>query len=173
VLVPHLLETERLRLRRMTFEDIEPFGEFLTDEESTRYMAFPADQKNPEGARDLIEMTINMYDSVEPLFVLTITLKDSDEFIGALGTSPDADTDAAEIFYAVIPEYWGKGYATEGTKRLIEYLFDDQAVDRIVAYIMPENEPSIQVARHLGMTSQGPVNRDGFNGELFLLERNS
>jgi RimJ/RimL family protein N-acetyltransferase len=167
--VPQQIETDRLLLRRLTDADIQPFYRFLSDPDSTRYMAFTDEQKTNEGATAMVEATIASYDTDAAIFVLAITLKDSGEYIGSLGASPDPDADATEIFYTLLPEYRGKGYAVEATKHLVDYLQNEEQASRITAYVMNDNAPSIRVAERLGMTFDADVVREGHEGSRYLL----
>jgi RimJ/RimL family protein N-acetyltransferase len=166
--VPQQIETDRLLLRRLTDADIQPFYRFLSDPDSTRYMAFTDEQKTNEGATAMVEATIASYDTDAAIFVLAITLKDSGEYIGSLGASPDPDADATEIFYTLLPEYRGKGYAVEATKHLVDYLQNKEQASRITAYVMTDNAPSIRVAERLGMTFDADVVREGHEGSRYI-----
>ena len=48
-------------------------------------------------------------------------------------------------------EEWGKGYATEGAKAMLDYAFRELGKTEIVADIRPENLASRRVAERLGM----------------------
>lgn len=167
--IPQQLETARLILRRLTEADIQPFYGFLSDTDSTRYMAFTEDQKTLESATAMVEATIASYNTNDAIFVLAITLKDTRKYMGAVGASPDPDADATEIFYTLLPDYRGKGYAVEAAKRLVQYLEDEEEVSRITAYTMTGNESSIRVAQSLGMTFDAHVVREGYGGSRYLL----
>ena len=167
--VPQQLETDRLILRRLIKDDIQPFYKFMSDPESTRHMAFTDEQKNLEGAKEMVEWTITSYATDDAVFVLAITLKDGGDYIGSLGASPDPDADATEIFYTLLPDYRGKGYAVEAAKRLVNYLQNEEQTSRITAYVMTGNAPSIRVAERLGMTFDADVVREGHEGSRYLL----
>ena len=169
--IPHQLQTERLILRRLINADIEPFYQFMSDAESTKYMAFTDEQKTLEGATAMVEWTISTYDSDEAIFVLAITLAESGDYIGSLGASPDPNADAVEIFYTLMPSYRGQGYAREAVQCLIEYLQGHEGVPRIVAYVMTGNDASIKVAKRIGMIFDADVNRDGHEGQRYLLTK--
>ncbi|MEQ8671899.1 MAG: GNAT family N-acetyltransferase [Aggregatilineales bacterium] len=167
--VPQQLETDRLILRRLIKDDIQPFYKFMSDPESTRHMAFTDEQKTLEGAKEMVEWTITSYATDDAVFVLAITLKDGGDYIGSLGASPDPDADATEIFYTLLPDYRGKGYAVEAAKRLVNYLQNEEQTSRITAYVMTGNAPSIRVAERLGMTFDADVVREGHEGSRYLL----
>ena len=167
--VPQQLETKRLTLRRLVENDIQPFHTFLSDPDSTRYMAFSDEQKTQDGAAMMVQATISSYDTDDAIFVLAITLTDTGEYIGSLGASPDPEADAIEIFYTLLPDYRGKGFAIEATQKLVEYLQKVEKASRITAYVVTENLPSIKVAERLGMTFDVTVTREGLKGSRYIL----
>ena len=64
---------------------------------------------------------------------------------------------SCECFYALLPEYWGRGLATEAIKRLIDYGFQRLNIKQIVARISQNNPRSLRIANKLGMREQGLV----------------
>ena len=48
--------------------------------------------------------------------------------------SPLLNTPATEIGWSLLPEYWGKGYATEAGRRWLEYAFEDTELEEIVSF---------------------------------------
>jgi RimJ/RimL family protein N-acetyltransferase len=81
---------------------------------------------------------------------LAAVLNDGRLIGGYRATLSENGTDA-EIGYSLNPRYWGKGYGTEGARRLIEYLTAERNVRRILATSRPENAASIHVLEKLGM----------------------
>jgi RimJ/RimL family protein N-acetyltransferase len=61
-------------------------------------------------------------------FTWLITVKPDGPPVGAVSCFPDGHR--AEIGYVLNRQYWGKGYATEAARRVMEWMFDDGAVWR-------------------------------------------
>lgn len=163
--VPAAIETERLRLRRFQAADRAPFTRFMTTPEATRHLAFPDETKTTEGAIQLLETTIASYDSEKPIFALAVEEKVSHAFVGCCGVHP-LDAREVEIFYAVVPECWGRGMATEMTHALTSYLFEQTGVNVIKAFIVPGHEASKRVARKVGFRDTGLVTNPNFSEEV-------
>lgn len=78
---------------------------------------------------------------------------------GLIGTCTlfhlDAQCRRAEIGYALLPEYWGRGYMQEALKPLIQFGFDELSLNRIEADVDPENFPSIKALERFGFQREG------------------
>ncbi len=65
---------------------------------------------------------------------------------------PDGDI---EIGYTLIPSYWGKGFATEACKRLLQFAFEESPLEEIVATIDAGNSASRRVLEKSGLVCEG------------------
>jgi RimJ/RimL family protein N-acetyltransferase len=80
--------------------------------------------------------------------------KSSGDFLGWIhfrarpGTSPDQP----ELGYRLHKSAWGKGYATEGSRALIDKGFAEQGVQRVTAETMVVNTASRRVMEKCGLT---------------------
>ena len=82
-------------------------------------------------------------------------------FIGLVSLDPyhnDVDT---EVSYEFLPEYWGKGFATESVGAVISFALKNLGLDRIVAETQAANLPSRRLLERLGMRMIGSVDRFG------------
>jgi RimJ/RimL family protein N-acetyltransferase len=61
---------------------------------------------------------------------------------------------SGEIGYVIHPDYAGQGYATEASRSLLQLAFDDLGLHRVTAHIVQGNEPSLRVARRLGLRQE-------------------
>lgn len=105
-MTPTAIETERLVLRRFKASDLDPFTRLMTTSEVTRFLAFPDEMKTEKGARELLENTIQSYGTDKPLFALAVEQTVTGTFLGCCGAHP-LEKQIVEIFYAVLPAYWG------------------------------------------------------------------
>ncbi len=60
-----------------------------------------------------------------------------------------------ELGYIFNPAYWGKGYATEACRRILQYGFEELGAHRIMARCSPENEASWRLLERLSMRREG------------------
>ncbi len=64
-----------------------------------------------------------------------------------------------EIGYIIKPDYWGKGYGTEMGKALIEYLFQNYNIHKIVASCNANNHSSEDIMKKIGMQLEGVLRK--------------
>ena len=113
------LATPRMQIRRLAIADKEKLIELLCNRSITQYMAFPEELLTTEGVTNLLEMTINAYDTPKPLLSFAIVEKNSSALIGVTGFTPLKNKEL-EVFCAFLPDCWGKGLATELLTSLTE-----------------------------------------------------
>ncbi len=63
--------------------------------------------------------------------------------------------------YELLPEYWGKGYATEAVEAALGYAFVDLGLERVVAETQAANERSCRLLERLGMKAERKLERFG------------
>jgi RimJ/RimL family protein N-acetyltransferase len=83
--------------------------------------------------------------------------------IGFIGR-PDEEGNV-EFGYSIVPEYRGKGYATEAARAIIEWAFKQPGVMRVTADCLNDNHASIRVLEKAGMRQIEP------EGNLLCWER--
>jgi [ribosomal protein S5]-alanine N-acetyltransferase len=57
-----------------------------------------------------------------------------------------------EIFYSLEPRYWGKGYATEAARAVLDYALGPLGLPEVLAEVDEDNTASVAVIERLGMT---------------------
>lgn len=88
-----------------------------------------------------------------------IVRKEDGELVGGLSLKllPPFEEDF-ELTWALRPEVWGQGYATEASKAIIAWAFK-QGIEEVFAVARPKNERAIAVARRLGMEWVGETEK--------------
>lgn len=59
------------------------------------------------------------------------------------------------IGYKFDKAYWHQGYAREALRAVIEEIFQEIKLHRVIAYVMEENEPSIKLLEAVGFSLEG------------------
>lgn len=165
--VPKHIETKRLILRHQLENDEASFINFMCDSESTQFLSFSDEQKTKEGAKALLGDTVSSCDSESPLFILTAEDKESKTYVGVCGLHPLADDKEIEIFYTVASDQRARGFATEMTQALVQYLKINHEFKQVIAFIMQANANAQKVALSSGFQNHGLVAHEDFNDKVF------
>ena len=55
-----------------------------------------------------------------------------------------------ELSYALVPEFWGQGFATEMAAAIVDIGFEQLGLKEIVSFTLPSNRASLQVMEKVG-----------------------
>ena len=158
------LETGRLVIRVFRSEDFEGFAALLDE----------AFGENASGSRDSKRMLLDHFVAADaglellhqpPYGDRAIVLRDGGALIGSVGfvsciapfgllpsfEPTPRQTPEVGLYWALRPEHWGLGYATEAASAMVAYAFESLRLRRIVATTEHDNARSIAVMRRLGM----------------------
>jgi [ribosomal protein S5]-alanine N-acetyltransferase len=148
------LETQRLIIKEPSLNQLEQAFSLDSDSEVMYYVG---GARTKESTLEWLEKNIQHQNNNGFGFGFVYE-KETERFIGRAGllylayddTQPDI-----EVGYRLHKQYWGQGYATELTKALIEWGFDNLTVSRLVAVINPKNIRSRRVLEKAGMSYVG------------------
>ena len=147
------LTTARLHLRPFTPADQEAIHAVYRDPDVMRYVGHGAHRTMAETANAL-----RIYGDVlaqRGYSFLAVTERASGTVIGDGGLHPMGGIGPdLELGYTLARSAWGKGYATELGRALVEYAFTVLRVPRVVAQVEPANTASRNVLAKLGMTER-------------------
>ena len=147
-----IIETERLLLRTWKEEDAEPYYQMNQD---PRFLEFLPDTISMEQAKEYIVST-NKRIAKNGFSFFAIEEKESGNLAGSLGLekieSPFPFAPAIKIGWRLAFPYWGRGYATEAAKAVLNYGFYTLGFEEIVSYAVAENHASRRIMEKIGMT---------------------
>ena len=146
------LETERLRFRRFRESDFPTYEQWCARIEIMRYLGgktFDRIQAWRHMAYLLghWEMLGYGYYAVEE--------KASGNLVGRVGFTNHPGWPGFELGWTIVPEYQGRGYATEAAKMLLRHAFTALDREHVISLIHPDNAPSRRVAEKLGQKIEG------------------
>lgn len=147
-----ILETERLRLRRLLPKDLDSLYALYRDPEIRRY--FPEGVLSREDTKEELEYFLNGHPKYPELGLWATLEKETGTFIGRCGLLPWTLEGQHEIEVAFLLDkaYWGRGLATEAAEAIAAYAFGTLGLERLVCLIDEENIASQRVAERIGMT---------------------
>ena len=152
--MPLSLETDRLILREWRDDDQPEFARMNTD---PRVMEFMARQLTPDESDAMVARIRNSFVQHEFGF-WAVEVKGGASFIGFVGLAVPrfeaAFMPCVEIGWRLAAEHWGRGYATEAARCVLQRAFTDQGLPEIVSFTTESNLRSRRVMERLGMRRQ-------------------
>ncbi len=147
------LETPRLLIREIELTDVDDFYEMDSDPEVHKYILQSPVQSKDEIV-EVIKMLQKQYKD-NGIARWAVTDKVSGEMIGWCGIKFYTDElnghqNFYEHGYRFKQKHWGKGYATESSKAVLDWAFEHLDTDTIYAITDLGNEDSIHVLTKLG-----------------------
>lgn len=156
------IDTERLRLRRLTMHDAQDIFEYGSDPLVARHVLWSA-YRNIGEARGYLRFMLRKYRMNEPAS-WGIELKESGKIIGTIGFMwIQYDNAAAEVGYSLARAQWNRGIMTEALNALIDYGFRYLQLNRIEAQHETDNPASGAVMRKCGMQHEGTLRQRMLN----------
>ena len=151
-----IIETERLIVRNFKGEDWRDLYEYLSLKEVLKY--------EPEAESDEEDCKNKAIDRSKGDIFWAVVLKESDKMIGHVyfNQSEPKEFMTWDLGYIFNPKYYGCGYATEATRRILQYGFEQLGAHRIVAMCNPENTASWKLLERLSMRREGYLKKNVF-----------
>lgn len=150
-----VIETERLILRPFTVDDAEDVFEYLNKPTLNCFQSMKLNSLD-EAKEELKKR------SEDTEYYFAVTLKENGKVIGELEASPQKDEPRRKdspmclfgLAWMINPKYQKKGYAYEGAKAFLDYLFNEKGARRIYAYTEDYNLPCQGLCEKLGMRKE-------------------
>lgn len=147
-----MLYTEDLILRQWSEADIDPLARLNSDPRVMEYFLTPLSY----------EQSVEFYNRIQQEFtthgfsLYAVELRQSGDFIGFVGLHNitfDVDfAPAVEIGWRLLPEFWGRGYATQAAIACLKYAADELSLKEIYSFTSILNKRSERVMQKIGMT---------------------
>ncbi len=177
------LFTGRLRLTPFSDDDLDLALEMWTDPEVVKYVCEPMTEA--EIRQDMSNVTkrggnggIGLWCIADRktgeklgdtyLLPMPIDQDDTDFSLVVMGQMPDADI---EIGYFFKRSAWGRGFATEVCKRLLQFAFQEVSLNEVVASLDDENVASKKVLEKSGLVDRGRTRCYGEDSPIYRITR--
>ncbi len=146
------LETDRLILRMWNKNDINSYAEICADAETMKYIGGkPLDRI--ETWRSVAWFIGHWH--LKSYGLWAVEEKESKTLLGRIGFINPEGWPGFELGWMIRRDAWGKGYATEGAKKCLEYAFTELNKDRVISLVHSENIASQRVAERIGEELEG------------------
>jgi [ribosomal protein S5]-alanine N-acetyltransferase len=147
------IETTRLSLRPLTFNDFADFYEYAQDPAVSgpgMWLPYPSEA----GAREDFERILSFYTRHLMWWALEDRL--TGKMIGRCQLAEyDREDARAELSYALHHNFWGQGLMYEAASAVLGYGFETLKLNRVGAQVFIDNQGSIRVLEKLGMVQEG------------------
>lgn len=147
-----VIDTPRLRLRRLFREDVEDLLEATSDSRVVRFEPW-----GPYSEAETAQMVENILEQLQNGVCTewAVERREDAKVLGVIHLNKiDFFNRSAEIGYWLSRKAWGCGYATEAVNALVRYSLASLRMDEIVAICHPENLASVRVLRKVGFSLQ-------------------
>lgn len=150
-----ILETKRLRIRQFQDSDLEPFLAYRNDPDVARYQGWDVPFPREKALEFVAEMKAKNSNIRGEWFQAAIGERSSGEMVGDTAYFLKGDDPQAYIGCTIARPHWRKGFGIEATRRLLDYLFGELGLHRVIAITDVENVPSFSVLDRLGFRREG------------------
>ncbi|EDY83995.1 acetyltransferase, GNAT family [Verrucomicrobiia bacterium DG1235] len=159
-----LFETDRLVVRSITQDDVDSIYAVYSAPKAMRWVGDGQPIKYNDCIK-WVEVTANNYAS-RGYGLSALQLSDTGEIIGFCGLVHPNGQHEPEIKYALLERYWGKGYASECVKGMIQYGHKQYGMDSIIATVAAENAASQKVLAKCDMRHRETITEDDNSSTL-------
>lgn len=150
------IKTARLHLRRPQVEDAgEIFRRYAQDPEVTRYLTWRPHRTQDETVRFIRECMDAWGGNARYPWI--IEKNDDKSVIGMIDAGMSVSK--AHIGYVIARDAWGKGYATEALRTVVDRILDMPGMFRVWGVCDVENTASARVMQKAGMEKEGILKR--------------
>ena len=162
------IDTERLTLRRPVAADAAAIHRLAADRriaEMTAAVPHPYDRSMAEAWIRSVPAGLEA-----GRIALATVERASGELVGVISISVERERPIGTIGYWIGVPFWGRGYATEAARAVVEYGFRELGLAEIHGACLANNPASGRVLEKLGMHHRGS-SVDVVRGDLVAVER--
>ena len=165
------IETERLVVRDLSPDDAPAMCAMNADPQVMRDMPGPGDN-SVEAERGRIARYVEKAYGRDGFGLWAVEEKDGGAFVGRCGLLRQEVEGLMEVelTYQIRSECWGRGYAKEAARAIVTFAFGALGLDRVIALVPPEYEPSAKVAAGAGLARERSVQLAGRRFEVYAVE---
>ena len=147
------LETPRLLLRRFTHDDVDNLVELDSDPEVMHFVTGGRATPRDEIEHEVLPAFLGHYEGSAGYGFWAAVEKSTERFVGWFHLRPPerAPLGEVELGYRLRRSAWGQGYATEGSRALVDKAFAELGAERVVAFTMVVHVASRRVLEKAGL----------------------
>ena len=166
------LEPERLRLRMFRESDLDAYAAMCADPDVMRYISAGGQPLTRVEAWRQMAMFLGHWE-LRGYGIWAAEERASGALVGRIGLFNPEGWPGFECGWILARAFWGKGYATEGARRALEFAFTELDREHVISLIRPANAASIRVAERLGETLERRTELFGTEALVYGISRQS
>lgn len=160
-LYPVTLAGERVGLRELTEDDVPAVHAIVGDPQVCETLIFPPKTLDETAVYVAAAMRAAEQEPRTSYF-LAVVEAGSGELVGTARIGL-GEFSSGNIGYAIRRDRWGRGYATEATRLLVRFGFEQLGLHRVWASHGPDNPSSGRVLLKAGMVYEGTARQNVLN----------
>jgi RimJ/RimL family protein N-acetyltransferase len=169
-LIPRELRTERLLLRQWREEDAEPLTKIHGH---PAYVATMRPLDLEQTRIQIVQFSLQWRE--EGFSLWAVEELESGRLVGRIGLMRHHDwplaPDPVEVGWALHPDWWGLGLATEGGRAALQCWRERLDDSQLISITRPDNRRSRAVMERLGLTYRGEAEWHGFRQVWYAIDR--
>jgi len=152
------LETSRLICERLRADHADELPRLLQDPRVARTLSATGEPPTRAELVDTLGEKIVPWDRLG-FGLWLVRDRETGQMIGqgGLQTTFVADCNEVEVAWAIVPERWGHGLATELAQAAMGVAFDDLGLHQVVAFTLPDNHASRRVMDKSGFVFEHEI----------------
>jgi ribosomal-protein-alanine N-acetyltransferase len=149
------IETERLKLRPLTFADADTaFSGWTGDPDVAKYVSWLPHRSIDETIEWLKEIAwkLDLKGNIIPNvnYIWGFELKETGELFGSGGLIWENDRQLFQVGYNIMKTHWNRGYTTEAMKAILKFAVVNLGIKKVAGGHAKENLASAKVINKLG-----------------------
>jgi RimJ/RimL family protein N-acetyltransferase len=162
-----VLETNRLRLRRLEVDDADFILRLLNEPSFLQNIGDKGVRTRDDARLYILNGPVASYEKFG-FGLYLVELRESGAPVGMCGLLKRDVLEDVDIGYALIPEFWSKGYAVESVTAVMSYASKVLGLKRVVAVVNPDNQSSIRLLERIGLRFERMVRLSDGGPEIKL-----
>jgi RimJ/RimL family protein N-acetyltransferase len=162
-----VIETSRLRLRAFRDVDLDAYAELCADPEVMRYVGDRGVLSREDAWRQMAMLAGHWH--LRGFGMWAVDERESGAFIGRVGLHYPEGWPDREVAWALARTFWGRGYALEAARAVLEHAFGRLGWSRVISLIDPANTRSLRLAERLGERLEGNATIRGHRVAVYAL----
>ncbi len=164
-----ILKTDRLIIREFTAEDLNALASLLGNEQVMEFSI--GGPLSWQQTKEYLEQRILPHYAHHGFGLWAVVYEGQVIGYAGLITQQIDGEKLIELGYRLLPEYWGKGLASEAAGAIAQYAFDQLNLEQIISIVEEKNVRSVSVAKRLGMHHWKDADFHGKIAQIYCLHR--